>query len=93
MTRDEAIEGLKSLVEVRRKYGDMQTWKDEIECLDMAIKALEQEPVLDKIRSEIEQLPTNYIEVQRPHSTVERDVVEIDAVLRVLDKYKTESEE
>ena len=43
MTREEAIKGLKSLVEVRRKYGDMQTMKDEIECLDMAIRALENE--------------------------------------------------
>lgn len=43
MTREETIKGLKSLVEVRRKYFDMQTMKDEIECLDMAIKALEQQ--------------------------------------------------
>ena len=44
MTKEEAIKGLKSLVEVRRKYFDMQTMKDEIECLDMAIKALEEQP-------------------------------------------------
>ena len=44
MTREEAIKGLTSLLEVRRKYGDMQTMKDEIECLEIAIKALEQEP-------------------------------------------------
>ena len=44
MTREEAIKGLTSLVEVRRKYVGMQTMKDEIECLEMAIKALEQEP-------------------------------------------------
>jgi hypothetical protein len=44
MTREEAIKRLKSLVEVRRKYFDMQTMKDEIECLDMAIKALEEQP-------------------------------------------------
>ena len=52
MTREEAIKGLKSLVKVRRKYGDMQTMKDEIECLDMAIKALEQEPCEDVISRE-----------------------------------------
>lgn len=44
MTREEAIKGLISLVEVRRKYVGMQTMKEEIECLDMAIKALEKEP-------------------------------------------------
>ena len=49
MTREEAIKGLTSLVEVRRKYVGMQTMKDEIECLEMAIKALEQEPCKDAI--------------------------------------------
>ena len=49
MTRDEAIKGLTSLVEVRRKYVGMQTMKDEIECLEMAIKTLEQEPCDDAI--------------------------------------------
>lgn len=49
MTREEAIKGLTSLVEVRRKYVVMQTMKDEIECLDMAIEALEQEPCEDCI--------------------------------------------
>ena len=44
MTKEEAIKRLKSFVEVRRKYFDMQTMKDEIECLDMAIKALEAQP-------------------------------------------------
>lgn len=44
MTKEEAIKGLTTLVEVRRKYGNMQTMSDEIEALDMAIKALEQEP-------------------------------------------------
>ena len=41
MTREEAIKGLKSLVKVRREYFDMQTMGDEIEALEMAIKALE----------------------------------------------------
>ena len=48
---------------------------------------------LDKIRTEIEQLPTNYIEIQRPHSVVERDVVELGSVIRIIDKYKAESED
>ena len=40
MTREEAIECLTSLLEVRRKYGDLQTMRDEIESLQMAIQAL-----------------------------------------------------
>ncbi len=55
MTREEAIKGLKSLVEVRKKYCDMQTMKDEIECLDIAIKSLEQEPSVEDIHREREQ--------------------------------------
>lgn len=54
-------------------------------------KYIERE-VLDKIRAEIEQLPTNYIEIQRPHSTVERDVVELGAVMRIIDKCNAETE-
>ena len=45
------------------------------EILDLALKALEQEPILDKIRAEIEAEP--YI------SKME--------VLEIIDKYKTES--
>ena len=57
MTREEAIKGLTSLVEVRRKYVGMQTMKDEIECLEMAIKALEQEPKWIPVS---ERLPEKY---------------------------------
>lgn len=84
MEREEAIKGLKSLKEVRRKYGDMQTMKDEIECLDMAIKALEKEPILDKIEEEIQKL--------RGCSCSCSDGI-IDDVEDILDKYKVESEE
>lgn len=52
MTRKEAIKVLKSLVEVRKKYFDMQTMKNEIECLNMAIKALEEQPSEDCISRE-----------------------------------------
>ena len=55
MTREEAIENLKGLLE--SNYVD--SFEDaENEALEMAIKALKQEPktdVLDKIRAEIEQ--------------------------------------
>ena len=54
------------------------------------VEEVKQEPILDKLRAEIEQLPTNYIEIQRPHSVVERDVVELGAVMRIIDKYKAE---
>ena len=83
MTREEVMKGLKSLVEVRRKYGDMQTIKDEIECFEMAIKALKQEPVLNKIRDEIDQ----YLFQNEFGSEYRKEV------LQIIDKYKAESEE
>lgn len=48
--------------------------------------------MVDKIRAEIGQLPTDYIEILRPYSVVERDAVELGAVMRIIDKYRTESE-
>ena len=88
--REEAIKCLKSLVEVRRKYGDMQTMKDEIECLEMAIKALEQEPIIDKIRVEIEQLRLHKAEFLTNDNKV---CIDSQAVLNIIDKYKQKSEE
>jgi len=79
MTREEAIKGLTSLLEVRRRWDDMQTMKDEIECLEMAIKALETEDVLDKIRAEIVHL----------HDWA----FSREEILRIIDKYKAESED
>ena len=61
------------------------------ELCKLAIKTLEQKSILDKIRTEIEQLPTT--KCTETHRTY------IDAydfkknVLMILDKYKTESEE
>ena len=52
--------------------------------LDGYNKGLE---VFDKIRAEIEHLPTDYIETIRPHSIVEREVVELGAVMRIINKY------
>ena len=67
MTREEAITVL-NMVEA---HGSLV-----IQAKEMAIKALEQESVLDRIRAEIEQEP--YV------SKME--------VLEIIDKYKTESE-
>lgn len=60
MTREEAINELKIL---REEYWDddgygheTQQYDDTITAVDMAIKALEQEDILDKIRAEIIEL-------------------------------------
>ena len=64
------------------------------EALDMAIEALEQEPILDKIRAEIKALspePTAYDVVDG--NPIKEAVWEIIAdALKIIDKYKPESE-
>jgi len=67
------------------------------EALDMAIKALAQEPILDKIRAKIEQLTSRYsISKERGGMGLvewsDRLIKESD-VLQIIDKYKAESEE
>ena len=70
MTREEAIKRLK---ETRNT---LQPFQYVNEAIDYAIKKLEREPILDKIRAEIEAEP--YI------SKME--------VLDIIDQYKVESE-
>ena len=56
------------------------------EAFDIAIKALEQEPILDKIRERIELEKLGY----PPSAGYYKAIVK---VLQIIDKYKTESEE
>ena len=84
MTREEAIKRLKDgapfseLVDVE--------WE---EALNIAIKALEQEPVLDEIRAEIE---SEKLE-DSPNFCIKAHNNAVDRVLQILDKCKAESEE
>ncbi len=78
MTREEAIK----ILELDKKYRSKCAIS---EAIDMAIKALEQEPILDKIRAEIEQ--EYKVESEHPYGYGLRRAIEI------IDKYKAESEE
>ena len=75
MTREEAIEHLKNMAE--------HSYPNE-EYL-MAIKALEQEPILDKIRAEIDgaKMPKNRMSFFRDG---------IECALEIIDKYKAEKQ-
>ena len=76
---------------------ELKTWEDECkskhpikEALGAAIEVLEQEPVIDKIRAEIE------AEMQY-HSGTGEEVIQAYAdglhnAIRIIDKYKAESE-
>ena len=87
MTRKEAIEELKILKEDYWDddgYGhETKQYDDTMLALDMAIKALEQEPILDKIYADIQRL--------RGCSCSCSDGI-IDGVEDILDKYKAGSE-
>ena len=55
---------------------------------ELEVLALEQEPILDKIRAEIEALSN-----ANPSYWHSGDMVEREDVLEIIDKYKAESEE
>lgn len=75
MTREEATEFIAQSV---KSDVDMALVAD-------AIKALEQEPILDKIRAEIEQKLNT-------HGYISLYNKAINDVLQIIDKYKAESE-
>ena len=77
MTREEAIKKIKKVIE------ESVIFEDELEAFDMAIKALEQENILDKIRAEIDQ----YL-FQNEFGSAYREEVS-----QIIEKYKTESED
>jgi hypothetical protein len=94
MTREQAIRELK--IQFIGEY-DRQR-----EAKDMAIKALEQESVLDKIRAEIAEYGSICVEYKltltdRRDKDIEQLVTDVlkqakKQVLDIIDKYKTESE-
>lgn len=100
MSHDEMIETLKGLV-----FGTFdRTTPKEREALDMAIKALEQEPILDKIRTEIEQKIEQEKFARSVFRGEEKDVVKAEQctgsifaynnVIKIIDKYaESEAEE
>ncbi len=57
-------------------------------ALEMAIKALEEEPILDKIRTEI---LDNAFSVVNPKDTYEYiNVIDLDSIDKIFNKYKSE---
>ncbi len=84
MTNEEAIVVLQKIKPIPHR-GDSKITTHILEtiALDMAIKALEQKAILDKIRAEIEQI-TDTMGV-----SYNQYVSKID-VLQIIDKYKAE---
>ena len=84
MTREDAIHIIKSECYVFNPLNfDRSTMVNT--ALDMAVKALEQETILDKIRAEIEELHLiGYATVDGKREIASR------AVMQIIDKYKAE---
>lgn len=85
MTREEAIKHIQVLM-LLLLDNDNQPISDLYFALDMAIKALEQEPVLDKIRAEILFLDDVDYDFEGYYKAI------TDA-LKIIDKYRGESED
>ena len=81
MSIKEAISWLEGLT--WHEGEDAPIYDTDVEAINMAIKALEQEAILDKI--------TEIIDPLRHLSIDEMSGIEWD-ILRVIDKYKAESE-
>lgn len=89
MTNEEAIERLKSDI---YKYSDFTENPNENEfwtAFDKAIKALEQEPILDKIRAEIDQKQYNFMADKDYDEGIRFGLM---LAYQIIDKYKAESE-
>ena len=91
MTREEAIKGLKVL---RR---DFSGYKPNEEMFDMAIKALEQDPFINKpcVSSRVCEHDKQKVldKIRAEIKSMSGDIETIADVLQIIDKYKTESEE
>lgn len=74
--------------EQRKFYGDCY------HCFSTAIASRDHKlkNIINRIRINIEELPTTLIDIERPNSIVERYVIELDSVFRILNKYKEEIE-
>ena len=104
MTREEREDAIDIIQSILDKYEEDECLVTEITIGDgdikafrMAIKALEQEPVLDKIRAEIETKYgqcnlTEYIVQYDGVCTSTNDIGDIADILQIIDKYKAEIE-
>lgn len=93
MTNVEIIEQLENAIELIKQDG--KDWLDDrdIPILEVCIKSLkeieESEDILDKIRSEIEDIAFDWQEIDGEHESLM--VVNLNDVLQIIDKYKVES--
>lgn len=97
MTREKAIKSVKetTIKLVKEVAGMSLDWDDaHYDALQMAIKALEQEPILDKIRAEVIKYEGECrLSVDEYPSCKQCNDNVFETIYGILDKYKTESED
>ena len=90
MTREEAISVIKSECYVFNPL-DLDESTTINTALDIAIKALDQESILNKLRADIiSKYPTNY--AGEPELGGNACEFSLNEILKIIDKYKEESE-
>jgi len=90
MTREEAINNL-NMISVAFVEAETKEQRKIIDdTFNMAIKALEQEPILDKIRAEIDKARF----VDKDTRICKNALASgLEAAMQIIDKYKAESED
>lgn len=88
MTREEAVANLNMISVAFVEPVTKEQRKIIDDTFDMAIKSLEQEPILDKIRAEIEELPSYVARFNGGDFAIHIDK---EKVLKIIDKYRGES--
>ena len=91
MTKEEAIENLKDILAEATETDDSVCYvtSDDEDALKVVIQALEQEPVLDKIRAEIEE---TYMNITYQENKGKKATWGLRKALEIIDKYTAESE-
>ena len=94
MTRDERELSITYLEGMKEEYIEGEGFErhplPEYYAIENAIKALEQEPILGKIRAEIQAL--EYLNIEDGSDGYDKYIEQYE-VLKIIDKYKAESEE
>lgn len=90
MTREEAINLLDLQLHGTPKQIEQHGSYEHATAIRMAIKALEQEPILGKIRAEIDE--TRFIDKDTRHCK-NALASGLEVAMKIIDKYKAESEE
>ena len=89
----EILKELKKITKNLEKLTTKENTSEWVEAADMAIEALEQEPILDKIKAEIGmyeadcRLQGGTDECEKCNSNI------FGSIYRIIDKYRAESEE